>query len=109
MSFVFDKLHDAVHELGNEIKSKITGDSEGQEHTSGGASSQTSHLGTQHRFQSFAPQRDGNDAKWYVDACGYMWAVSTALEKARESIWILDCTSELPKKIGVVKEMLTGG
>ena len=28
--------------------------------------------------------------KWYVDACGYMWAVSKALETARESIWILD-------------------
>ena len=42
------------------------------------------------RFHSFAPQRVGNDAKWYVDGCGYMWAVSVALEEARESIWILD-------------------
>ncbi|KAF2773167.1 phospholipase D/nuclease [Teratosphaeria nubilosa] len=43
-----------------------------------------------HRFQSFAPQRDGNDVKWYVDGCGYFWAVSEALEQARESVWILD-------------------
>jgi phospholipase D1/2 len=42
------------------------------------------------RFHSFAPQRMGNDAKWYVDGCGYMWAVSVALEEAQESIWILD-------------------
>ncbi|KAG9231487.1 hypothetical protein BJ875DRAFT_516928 [Amylocarpus encephaloides] len=42
------------------------------------------------RFHSFAPQRSGNNAKWFVDGCGYMWAVSVALEEARESIWILD-------------------
>ncbi|KAF2863254.1 phospholipase D/nuclease [Piedraia hortae CBS 480.64] len=43
-----------------------------------------------HRFQSFAPQRAGNEVKWYVDGCSYMYAVSVALEQARESIWILD-------------------
>lgn len=43
-----------------------------------------------HRFQSFAPQREGNNAKWYVDACGYMHAVSHAIENARHEIWILD-------------------
>ncbi|KAH6665713.1 hypothetical protein B0J14DRAFT_643518 [Halenospora varia] len=42
------------------------------------------------RFRSFAPQRSGNNAKWFVDGCGYMWAVSVAIEEARESIWILD-------------------
>ncbi|KAK8231929.1 hypothetical protein HDK90DRAFT_467144 [Phyllosticta capitalensis] len=56
---------------------------------------ETAHEGAQryskHRFMSFAPQRQsGNDAKWFVDACGYMWAVSVALERAQESIWILD-------------------
>lgn len=42
------------------------------------------------RFHSFAPPRTSNDAKWFVDGCGYMWAVSVAIEEARESIWILD-------------------
>lgn len=42
------------------------------------------------RFESFAPPRTSNEAKWYVDGCGYMWAVSVAIEEARESIWILD-------------------
>ncbi|KAL2067585.1 hypothetical protein VTL71DRAFT_2010 [Oculimacula yallundae] len=42
------------------------------------------------RFDSFAPPRTGNEAKWFVDGCGYMWAVSVAIEEARESIWILD-------------------
>ncbi|KFA67692.1 hypothetical protein S40285_00963 [Stachybotrys chlorohalonatus IBT 40285] len=44
---------------------------------------------TNNRFHSFAPQSTGN-AKWYVDGCTYFWAVSDALERARESIYILD-------------------
>ncbi|KAI0184402.1 phospholipase D active site-containing protein [Xylaria flabelliformis] len=44
---------------------------------------------TSHRFQSFSPQTSGN-AKWYVDGASYFWAVSMALEEARESIYILD-------------------
>lgn len=42
------------------------------------------------RYDSFACEKLGNDVKWYVDGCGYFWAVSQALERARESIWILD-------------------
>jgi len=45
---------------------------------------------SQNRFDSFASDKNGNDVKWYVDGCGYMWAASKALEGARESIWILD-------------------
>jgi phospholipase D1/2 len=45
---------------------------------------------SENRFHSFAPIRGGNDAKWFVDGCGYFWAVSVALEEAKESIWILD-------------------
>lgn len=43
-----------------------------------------------HRFKSFAPIHDGNRVKWYVDAMDYMWAVSEALEKATETIYIAD-------------------
>lgn len=43
-----------------------------------------------HRFKSFAPTHDGNRVKWYVDAKDYMWAVSEALEKATETIYIAD-------------------
>ncbi|KAI1754058.1 phospholipase [Xylaria castorea] len=46
-------------------------------------------VNTSHRFQSFSPQTSGN-AKWYVDGASYFWAVSMALEEARESIYILD-------------------
>ena len=48
------------------------------------------HAETVNRFSSSFPQQQGNKAKWFVDGCSYMWAVSVALEEARESIWILD-------------------
>jgi len=43
-----------------------------------------------HRFQSFAPERDGNKIKWYIDGRDYFWAVSVALERAKETIYIAD-------------------
>ncbi|KAL8858941.1 MAG: hypothetical protein Q9178_004620 [Gyalolechia marmorata] len=43
-----------------------------------------------HRFNSFAPERDGNKIKWYVDGQDYFYAVSVALEKAKETIYIED-------------------
>uniref|UniRef100_A0A8H7NDI9 Uncharacterized protein n=1 Tax=Bionectria ochroleuca TaxID=29856 RepID=A0A8H7NDI9_BIOOC len=42
------------------------------------------------RFKSFFPERDGNLIKWYVDGRDYFWAVSVALEQAKESIYIAD-------------------
>ncbi|KAF2122858.1 hypothetical protein BDV96DRAFT_9074 [Lophiotrema nucula] len=101
MSFVFDKLHSAVHSIGSDIKDKISGKGDEQQgQQQGGYSGQNQggqqgpppgqEYHSQHRFLSFAPERHGNNIKWYVDGCGYMWAVSIALERARESIWILD-------------------
>ena len=100
MSSLFHKLHDAVEDISSEIKEKLNvnegeqkphaqGQSQGQAQQSGEKTDQT-HNNAQHRFQSFAQQRQGNDIKWYVDGCAYMWAVSKALESARETIWILD-------------------
>merc|ERR1712225_61483 len=43
-----------------------------------------------HRFESFAPERPGNNIKWYVDGRDYYWAVSIALENAKETIYIED-------------------
>ncbi|KAK5059710.1 hypothetical protein LTR84_009593 [Exophiala bonariae] len=48
------------------------------------------HFPSQNRYGSFAPQRAGNDAKWYIDGCGYFWALSIAVEQAQHSIWIMD-------------------
>lgn len=43
-----------------------------------------------HRFQSFAPERPANNVKWYVDGRDYFWAVSVAMERAKETIYIAD-------------------
>ncbi|GAB1741260.1 hypothetical protein NU219Hw_g6501t1 [Hortaea werneckii] len=115
MSFLFDKVKDAV----SDVEKRFQGKEHGQSHGHSGQGQQApqqqqqqqqqrrtgkhTHLHTHHsgvcsdgdnhhnhRFQSFAPQREGNDAKWYVDGCSYMWAVSEALEHAQTSIWILD-------------------
>jgi phospholipase D1/2 len=43
-----------------------------------------------HRFESFAPERPGNNVKWYVDGRDYFWAVSVAMESAKETIYIAD-------------------
>lgn len=47
-------------------------------------------IAEQHRFQSFAPERDGNKIKWYIDGRDYFHAVSVALERAKETIYICD-------------------
>lgn len=44
-----------------------------------------------HRHESSAPVREGNSVKFHVDGCAYFWAVSEALEKVKESVWILGC------------------
>lgn len=49
--------------------------------------------GAMNRYGSFAGQRNNNDIKWFVDGCGYFYAMSVALQNAKESIWILDCRS----------------
>ncbi|KAF2402034.1 putative phospholipase PldA [Trichodelitschia bisporula] len=49
-----------------------------------------SRISESHRFESFAPERDGNNIKWYVDGQDYFWAVSVALEAAKETIYIMD-------------------
>jgi phospholipase D1/2 len=43
-----------------------------------------------HRYRSFAPVTEGNEVKWYVDGRNYFWAVSEALENAKEVIYIED-------------------
>ena len=96
--FSFDKIHRVVHDIGSDIKDKISGKDEQQQNPQGGNTQggqgsqqpQAQEFHTQHRFSSFAPERQGNDIKWYVDGCSYMYAVSIAIERARESIWILD-------------------
>ncbi|RYO72663.1 hypothetical protein AA0113_g918 [Alternaria arborescens] len=95
MSF-FKKIHDPLHGFVSDLKDAISGDDNAQKpppgtyEQQGGQPQPGQEYHEQHRFSSFAPERHGNDIKWYVDGCSYMYAVSIALERARESIWILD-------------------
>lgn len=81
MSF-FDKMHSAVHSLGSEIKYKLNvADTHSHTHQAANECHEGAHEEyAGNRYLSFAPQREGNDAKWYVDACGYMWAGMLILE-----------------------------
>ena len=89
-STILGKAHRMVHEFGTEIAGKISGE-DIHSHTHNDANCTDGFHNSPHRYASFAGERDRNDAKWYIDGCGYMWAVSVAIEQARESIWILDC------------------
>ncbi|KAG8828433.1 hypothetical protein FRC19_006531 [Serendipita sp. 401] len=42
------------------------------------------------RFRSFAPEREGNTVKWFVDGHDYLWAISEAIESAKSELYILD-------------------
>lgn len=93
MTSLFNSLHAKAHKLGAEVKNKL---SVAAVHSHTHETADSCHEGAHdehahNRYTSFCAPREGNDVKWYVDACGYMWAVSRALEQARESIWILDC------------------
>lgn len=83
-SKIKDKIED-VFDGDDEQKPQESQESQAQQQSISGG-----HSAPDNRFHSFAPPRHRNDAKWFVDGCGYMWAVSVALEEARESIWILD-------------------
>ena len=90
-SFIFGRLQGAVQDIGSEIGKRIDGKTQYSYTHTGVQSNDGMHTGTSHRYGSFASQRTGNDVKWFVDGCGYFWAVSRALEQATQSIWILDC------------------
>lgn len=44
----------------------------------------------EHRYKSFASEREGCHVKWYVDGKDYFYAVSEALMSAEEEIFIED-------------------
>lgn len=91
VSGLFNTLHGAVHGLGSELQQRVSGRASTSSHAHSGTQCDNSmHNPSQNRYGSFGAQRNNNDIKWYVDGCGYMWAVSRALEQARESIWIMD-------------------
>ncbi|KAF2792764.1 phospholipase-like protein PldA [Melanomma pulvis-pyrius CBS 109.77] len=79
-------LKHKVGKFGNLVNSNHRHDEEHEQKTD----EKRSRVCGNHRFNSFAPERDGNLIKWYVDGRDYFWAVSEALEKAKETIYIED-------------------
>lgn len=79
-------LKNKVGKIGNLINPNHRHDEEHEKRTD----EKRTKIGEGHRFQSFAPERDGNLIKWYVDGRDYFWAVSEALERAQETIYIED-------------------
>lgn len=91
MAFVWDKVKTAVGDVGETVSNATKGakgNHHGHVHPSGECTEHDAHH--DHRFASFGPERTGNEVKHYVDGCGYMYAVSVALERAQHEIWILD-------------------
>ncbi|KAF7194343.1 Phospholipase D [Pseudocercospora fuligena] len=90
------KLHDAKvsaihlkHRLGKFQNLVNTNHRHDEEHEQKTDAKRTK-IAEGHRFQSFAPERDGNMIKWYIDGRDYFHAVSVALERAKETIYIED-------------------
>lgn len=84
MEAIFDKAKELVE--GN----ISLGEQEQHSHTDASFNCDSVHAEhLNNRFNSFVPPSTGN-AKWFVDGCGYFWALSVALENATEYIWILD-------------------
>lgn len=108
MSHLFSDLKSDFSTLLTKAESSLGIDTEKHSHTHIGEACSHLHTGlsqalggvvgatgvaTHNRFESFAPESEG-DVKWFVDGCGYFWAVSVALEEAKEEVWILDCEFE---------------
>lgn len=96
-SFIFGKLQGAVQDISSEIGKRMDGRNQHSNVNAAVQAYDSMPTSTSHRYGSFATQRTGSDAKWFVDGCGYFWAVSEALEHATQSIWILDC--EYPESL----------
>lgn len=66
MAFLFDKVKRAVSDVEGKMKAASSGQStHSHTHPSSGCSDNDLHH--MHRYQSFAPQREGNEVKWFVD------------------------------------------
>lgn len=90
LSSFLDKFEETVSGVGSQLAQKIGTTIDADAYAGYGSSGNAN---SRNRFGSFAPTREANDVKWHVDGFTYFWAVSRALETARDSIWILDCTS----------------
>jgi phospholipase D1/2 len=84
----FNKVAADTQKLATQISDKF--DAEKHSHTHFHSFCHALHHTVHNRYHSFAPPRTQNSAKWFVDGCGYFWALSMAIEQAQSQIWIMD-------------------
>lgn len=102
MTFLYNKAAAAaasLHTTAENAKNSVTKSATLENATSklgfGGYTSKTplpnpTSSASNNRYDSFASESTG-EVKFHVTGCAYFWAVSEALEKAKEEIWILGC------------------
>jgi phospholipase D1/2 len=57
-------------------------------------------IGQSHRFHSFAPERPGNNIKWYVDGRDYCWVSShVSIEIEERKLIGVNRQSQLPSNV----------
>lgn len=72
---LFDKLHEPFHGFVSDLKDAISGKDDQNKPPQGAYNQQGGQAPpqpgqeyhSQHRYLSFAPERHGNETKWYVD------------------------------------------
>jgi phospholipase D1/2 len=84
----FNSMAEDAKHFAKKVEDKF--DAERHSHTHKGFLCHALHNTVHNRFHSFAPPRIQNGAKWYIDGCSYFWALSEAIESAKDSIWIMD-------------------
>lgn len=101
-SKLFGGLHNTIQNIGSDVSNLLGSDNRPPSQYSSYPQGQSGYAGYSNApipptvvqgpnsHDSFASEKPGNDVKWYVDGCGYFWAVSQALEGAKNAIWILD-------------------
>ncbi|KAK3997401.1 hypothetical protein QBC44DRAFT_315974 [Cladorrhinum sp. PSN332] len=83
-------IHSLIRKAKQGISDILPTDDDKHFHTHQGHQCADKHEDYAHnRFCSFVPPSQGH-AKWYIDGASYFWAVSMAIQEARESIYILD-------------------
>ncbi|KAK4192729.1 hypothetical protein QBC35DRAFT_483180 [Podospora australis] len=84
-------IHSLLRKAKHQLNDILPGEGEKHSHTHDGHECHEDECSefSENRYCSFAPPSSGQ-AKWYVDGATYFWAVSMAIEEARDYIYILD-------------------
>ncbi|EIW71690.1 hypothetical protein TREMEDRAFT_71238 [Tremella mesenterica DSM 1558] len=86
----FDHLASDLSRLGVAVSTSINPNHRHDEAWEQEVDAKLERIRDQHRFRSFAGEREGNLVKWHVDGHDYFWAMSEMIDSAKDTIMILD-------------------